>query len=77
MTRRSSNLCSISGIEFGTRGGTITADPEINYWNLVWPKLITFGPIIFYVILCWWAWAREYQLKIGQKLQKLRSFYRL
>ena len=62
------------GIEFGTRGGTITSDPEISYWNFIWPKLITFGPIIFYVILCWWAWARDYQLKVAGWISLLYSF---
>ena len=62
------------GIEFGTRGGTITSDVDPNYWNFVWPKLLTFGPIIFYVLLCWWAWARDYQLKVAGVISLLYSF---
>jgi len=67
-------LINFEGIEFGTRGGTITSDPEVSYWNFIWPKLLTFVPIIFYVILCWWDWARDYQLKVAGFISFLYSF---
>ena len=67
-------LTYFKGIEFGTRGGTITSDPDVSYWNFMWPKLLTFVPIFFYVILCWWDWARDYQLKVAGFISLLYSF---
>ena len=62
------------GLEFAVRGGTVSADPELSAWNLLWPKLIVFLPIILYAIFCWGAWAREYQLQLAAFFSLLYSF---
>ena len=67
-------LMIAQGLEFATRGGTFSADPEISAWNLLWPKVVVFVPIIVYAIFCWFAWARPYQLQLAAFFSLLYSF---
>ena len=65
------------GFEFGLRGETVGSDPNHSTWSLLWPKLIIFLPIIFYAVLCWFKWARQYQLVVAEWLTLFYSFFML
>ena len=63
------------GFEFALRGETVGSNPTHSTWSLLWPKLIVFLPIIFYALLCWPKWARQYQLKVAEWLTLFYSFF--
>ena len=63
------------GFEFGLRGETVGSDPNHSTWSLIWPKLIVFLPLVFYALLCWPKWARQYQLKAAEWLTLFYSFF--
>ena len=65
------------GFEFALRGETIGSDPGHSTWSFLWPKLLVFTPIVFYAMLCWPKWARQYQLKVAEWLTLFYSFFML
>ena len=65
------------GFEFGLRGETVGSNPDHDTWSLIWPKLVIFLPIMFYAVLCWFKWARKYQLVVAEWLTLFYSFFML
>ena len=63
-------------LEFAATGGEVfTEDPSI--WSEIWPKLVVFVPVIFYIIICSVAALKPYELKAASSLSCVYSFLML
>ena len=63
-------------LEFAATGGAVFAE-DSSAWDEIWPKLVVFVPVIFYIILCAIESMRPYQLKVATALSAVYSLLML